>query len=277
MVGSCRTCPSCKEGLEQYCEKGAVYTYNSPDPHAAPEGDPGDVAGSGAAAPPAVMTYGGYSDSIVVDKGFALTVPKGMPLAETAPLLCAGITTYSPLRQWKVGRRSRVGVVGLGGLGHMAVKIARAMGAHVTLFTTSAGKVADGARLGANEVVVSTSPEAMSAHKDSLDFILDTVSAPHDLGTYLRLLRRDGSLVLVGLPGVPLPVEVFHLAGRRARLSGSSIGGIRETQEMLEFCAEHDIRSEIELIGLGQINEAYERLIKNDVKYRFVIDMARPK
>ncbi len=276
MVGSCRRCPSCREGLEQYCENGAVYTYNSPDPYAAAAADR-EVREAGAPPAPVVMTYGGYSDSIVVDKGFALRVPKGMPLAETAPLLCAGITTYSPLRHWKVGRRSRVGVVGLGGLGHMAVKIARAMGAHVVLFTTSPRKVADGERLGAHEVIVSTDAEAMSSQKNSLDFILDTVSAPHDLGAYFRLLRRDGSLVLVGLPGVPLPVEAFHLIGRRGSFSGSSIGGIAETQEMLDFCAEHDIRSDIELIGMSQINEAYERLLKNDVKYRFVIDMARPK
>ncbi len=275
MVGSCRTCPSCKKGLEQYCEKGAVYTYNSPDP-LAPRAASGEEADAGG-APPAVMTYGGYSESIVVDKGFALKVPKGMPLAETAPLLCAGIMTYSPLRHWKIGRRSRVGVVGLGGLGHMAVKLARAMGAHVVLFTTSASKVADGARLGAHEVVISTDAEAMSSQKNSLDFILDTVSAPHDLGAYLRLLRRDGAMVLVGLPGAPLPVEVFHLVMRRAQLGGSSIGGIPETQEMLDFCAEHGIASEIELIGLAQINEAYDRLLRNDVKYRFVVDMARPK
>ncbi len=273
MVGACRTCASCKKGLEQYCEKGAVYTYNSPDPLA----PLAEASEDGEAAAPAVMTYGGYSDSIVVDKGFALKVPRGMPLAETAPLLCAGITTYSPLRHWKIGRRSRVGVVGLGGLGHMGVKLARAMGAHVVLFTTSASKVADGARLGAHEVVLSTDADAMSSQKNSLDFILDTVSAPHDLGAYLRLLRRDGSLVLVGLPGVPLPLEVFHLVMRRARLSGSSIGGIPETQEMLDFCAEHGVASEIELIGLPQINEAYDRLLRNDVKYRFVIDMARPK
>jgi len=259
MVGSCRECGSCRAGDEQYCEKGAVYTYNSEDP----------VSGG--------PTYGGYSTDIVVDKGFVVKVPSGMPLAETAPLLCAGITTYSPLKHFQVGRGTKLGVVGLGGLGHMAVKIGRAMGAHVVLFTTSPGKVEDAKKLGADDVVISTSEDAMGAWKRSLDFILDTVSAPHDLGAYLKLLRKDGTMCLVGLPGVPLPINAFHLLGQRVRLTGSSIGGVRETQEVLDFCFDHGIAAEIETIALGQINEAFERLLKNDVKYRFVIDMSRPR
>ena len=258
MVGSCRKCASCEAGDEQYCENGAVYTYNSVDPLT---GGP---------------TFGGYSSNIVVDKGFVLKVPDGMPLAESAPLLCAGITTYSPLVHFGVERGSKVGVVGLGGLGHMAVKIARAMGAHVVVFTTSPKKVEDAKRLGAHDVVVSSDEEAMSQWRRSLDFILDTVSAVHDLNAYLRLLRKDGTMCLVGLPGKPVELEVFNLLGQRRTLTASSIGGIRETQEMLDFCADHRIVADIETIAPAQINDAFERLLKNDVKYRFVIDMSRP-
>jgi len=256
LVDSCRACPSCREGLEQYCENGFVLTYNGPDKH------------SGG------VTYGGYSDSIVVDEAFVLRVPTNLDLAAAAPLLCAGITTYSPLRHWKVGKGHKVGIVGLGGLGHMGVKFARAMGAHVVLFTTSPGKREDALRLGAHEVVLSKDPAAMLAHAGSFDFILDTVSAVHDLNAYLELVKRDGSMVLVGAPAEPVPLGVFSLLFKRRRLAGSAIGGIRETQEMLDFCAEHGIASDIELIGANKLNEAYTRLLKGDVKYRFVIDMA---
>lgn len=256
MVDSCRTCEPCREGVEQFCEKGMTWTYCSPDRH------------SGG------FTLGGYSSTIVVDEAFTLKIPAGMDLAATAPLLCAGITTYSPLRHWKVGAGQRVGVVGLGGLGHMAVKIARAMGAHVVLFTTSESKREDGLRLGAHEVVVSKNRDEMKAQRNSLHFILDTVSAPHDLNAYLALLRLDGTMTLVGLPPEAAAVSAFQLTTKRRQLAGSSIGGIAETQEMLDFCAEHGIVSDIELIPVQKINEAYERLEKSDVKYRFVIDMA---
>lgn len=256
MVDSCRTCPSCRDGEEQFCEKGPVMTYGGPEKH---------TGG---------ITYGGYSSNIVVDEAYALVVPAGMDPAATAPLLCAGITTYSPLRHWKVGPGQKVGVYGLGGLGHMALKLARAMGAHVVLFTTSPGKEADARRLGAHDVVVSTDRDAMKAWRNSLDFIIDTVSAPHDINAALALLRRDGTLCQVGLPPAPLPLNVFSLTARRRNLSGSFIGGIAETQEMLEFCARHGIASDIELIPIQRINEAYDRLQKGDVKYRFVIDMA---
>ncbi|QEH35552.1 Aldehyde reductase YahK [Aquisphaera giovannonii] len=259
MVDSCRACASCKAGLEQYCEKFPAYTYNSKDPH------------SGG------VTYGGYSEAIVVDEAFSLKVHEKADLAATAPLLCAGITTYSPLRHWKVGPGKKVGIVGLGGLGHMGVKLARAMGAHVVLFTTSPGKVEDGKRLGADEVVVSRNPAEMAAHASSFDFILDCVSAEHDLNAYLGLLKLDGTLTLVGAPEKPLPVAAFSLLTNRRSLSGSGIGGIPETQEMLDFCAERGITSDIELIPIQEINEAYERLVKGDVKYRFVIDMASLK
>jgi uncharacterized zinc-type alcohol dehydrogenase-like protein len=260
MVDSCRTCRSCREGLEQYCEVGFTGTYNGPE------------QGTGA------NTYGGYSDTIVVDESFVLRVPDGLDPAAAAPLLCAGITTFSPLRRWRVQAGQKVGVVGLGGLGHMAVKIARAMGAHVVLFTTSPNKREDALKLGAHEVVVSKDREAMKAHRNSFDFILDTVAAPHDLDSYLVLLARDGAMVLVGAPAEPHPATtVFNLIMKRRQLAGSLIGGIAETQEMLDFCAQHGITAEIEIIPIQQINEAYERMLKSDVKYRFVIDMASLK
>ena len=256
MVGSCGVCVNCREGLEQYCVKFPILTYNSED----------KVLGG--------VTYGGYSESIVVDESFVLRVPGSLDLAATAPLLCAGITTYSPLRQWNVGKGQKVGVVGLGGLGHMALKFGKALGAHVVLFTTSPNKTQDALRLGAEEVVISKNPAEMQKHVGSFDFILDAVSADHDVNAYLNLLKRDGTLTLVGAPSNPVPVAAFALIMGRHRLAGSAIGGIRETQEMLDFCAEHGITSDIEMIRIEQINEAYERLLKGDVKYRFVIDMA---
>jgi uncharacterized zinc-type alcohol dehydrogenase-like protein len=259
MVDSCRTCASCRRGLEQYCEKFPTFTYNGTDKH---------LGG---------VTYGGYSDRIVVDEAFVLRVSDKLDLAATAPLLCAGITTYSPLRHWKVGRGQKVGIVGLGGLGHMGVKFARAFGAHVVLFTTSPGKTADAMRLGAHEVVVSRNPEEVKKHANSFDFILDAVSAEHDINAYLSLLKLDGTLTLVGAPEQPLPVAAFNLLLPRRTFAGSAIGGIAETQEMLDFCAEHNITSDIELIRIQDINRAYERLLKGDVKYRFVIDMASLK
>lgn len=256
MVDSCGTCPDCQESLEQYCPTFTL-TYNSPDPHTGK------------------MTYGGYSNRIVVDERFVLHISDKLDLAAVAPLLCAGITTYSPLRQWKVGKGQKVGVVGLGGLGHMGVKLAHAMGAYVVMFTTSPGKTADAHRLGADEVVVSKNPDEMKPHLGSFDFILNTVAAPHSLDAYLELLKRDGTLCLVGAPENPHPSpNVFNLIFKRRRLAGSLIGGIRETQEMLDFCAEHGIVSDIELIPIQKINEAYERVLRSDVKYRFVIDMA---
>jgi alcohol dehydrogenase (NADP+) len=259
MVGSCGVCENCREGLEQYCVKIPVLTYNSED----------KILGS--------VTYGGYSDSIVVDESFVLKVSEKLDLAGTAPLLCAGITTYSPLRHWKVGKGQKVGIVGLGGLGHMGVKFAHAFGAHVVLFTTSAHKSADARRLGADEVVISKDPDAMAKHAASFDFILDTVSAEHDVNAYIALLKRDATMTLVGAPPMPLPVASFGLIFGRHQLAGSGIGGIRETQEMLDFCAEHGITSDVETIRIDQVNEAYERLLKSDVKYRFVIDMASLK
>ena len=257
MVDSCGTCGSCREGLEPYCEPGAVYTYNSPDP----------ILGG--------VTYGGYSSCIVVAEDFVLRLPPGMDPAAGAPLLCAGITTYSPLRTWQTAPGSRVGVVGLGGLGHMAVKLAAAMGAEVVLFTTSPGKADDALRLGAAEVVVSRDRTAMKRQRTRLDFVLDTVAVPHDLNMYLDVLRRDGTLCLVGIPPEPHPSpRVGKLVNQRRRLTGSSIGGIAETQEMLDFCAEHHLASDIELIPIQRINEAYERMLRSDVRYRFVIDMA---
>ncbi len=259
MVDSCRTCNSCREGLEQFCENGSVFTYNGQDKY------------SGG------VTYGGYSQNIVVTEDFVLRVPENLDLAAVAPLLCAGITTYSPLRHWGVGKGQKVGVVGLGGLGHMAVKFANAFGANVVLFTTSPGKTQDALRLGAHEVVVSKNEEEMNKHANSFDFILDAVSAKHDINAYLNLLKRDGKLVLVGAPEEPLPVASFGLLMKRRTLAGSLIGGIQETQEMLDFCGKHGITSDIELIRMDQINEAYERMLKSDVKYRFVIDMASLK
>jgi uncharacterized zinc-type alcohol dehydrogenase-like protein len=220
------------------------------------------------------MTYGGYSKSIVVDEDFVLRIPEGLGFAATAPLLCAGITTYSPLRHWKVGRESKVGVVGLGGLGHVGLKLAHAMGAHVTLFTTSSHQTADAKRLGADEVVVTKDAAQMETHANSFDFILDTVSADHDINAYLNLFKRDGLQVLVGLPEKPVAVEAFSLVAKRRHFSGSMIGGIPETQEMLDFCGKHGVVSDIESIPIQKINEAYERILKSDVKYRFVIDMA---
>lgn len=259
MVDSCRTCPSCQKGLEQYCEQTTIFTYNSEDRH---------LGG---------VTFGGYSESIVVDEAYTLKVPGNLDLAATAPLLCAGITTYSPLRHWKVSPGQTVGIVGLGGLGHMGVKFAHAFGAHVALFTTSPGKATDAHRLGADEVIISTNPDEMAKHKNRFDFILDTVSANHDIDAYLKLLKLDGTLVLVGAPEHPLPVSAFNLILPRRNFAGSGIGGIVETQEMLDFCAEHNITSDIELISIQQINQAYDRLLKSDVKYRFVIDMASLK
>ena len=259
MVDSCRACASCNKGLEQYCENTCTYTYNGAD----------KVSGG--------MTYGGYSERVVVDQAFVLKLAAAVDLAASAPLVCAGITTYSPLKHWRVGPGSNVGVVGLGGLGHMAVKFAHAFGARVTLFTTSPGKAADGRRLGADEVVVSTDADAMAKKAASLDFVLDTVSAEHDINAYLGLLKLDGTLVLVGAPENPLPVAAFSLFTGRRSLAGSGIGGIAETQEMLDFCAAHGIACDIELIRIDQVNAAYERLLKNDVKYRFVIDMASLK
>ena len=259
MVDSCRTCESCRDGLEQFCEKGTIFTYNAPDKH---------LGG---------MTYGGYSDNVVVDESFVLRVPKNLDLAATAPLLCAGITTYSPLRYYKVGKGQKVGIVGLGGLGHMGVKLAHAFGARVVVFTTSPGKVQDALRLGADEVVISKNADEMAKHASSFHFILDTVAAPHDINAYFALLKRDGTLTQVGVPAEPLPVHVFNLIQNRRKFTGSLIGGIRETQEMLDFCGEHGITSDIELIPIQKINEAYDRLLKNDVKYRFVIDMASLK
>ncbi len=259
MVDSCRTCPNCREGHEQYCDNFMTLTYNTPD----------KILGG--------VTYGGYSESIVVDEAFVLRVPDGLNLAATAPLLCAGITTYSPMRHWNVRKGQKVGVVGLGGLGHMAVKFAHAFGARVVLFTTSPGKTADALRLGADEVVVSKHGAEMQAQRGSLDFILDTVSAEHDLNAYLELLKRDGTLTMVGASPKPLPVAVFNLLFRRRRLSGSAIGGIRETQEMLDFCAGHGLTADVELIRIQQIDEAFGRMLKGDVKYRFVINMASLK
>ncbi len=256
MVDACRTCPSCKEGLEQYCDEGNVQTYN------------------GRERDGKTLTQGGYSEAIVVDEAFVLKVPGNLDPAAAAPLLCAGVTTYSPLKHWKVGPGQRVGVVGLGGLGHMGVKLAKALGAHVTVFSRTDGKKQDALRLGADAVVVSSNKEEMNAQAGTLDFILDTVSAQHDLNAYLRLLRRDGHLVLVGAPEKPLAVHPFSLIPMRRSFSGSMIGGIHETQEMLDFCGKHGIVSDIELISIQQVNDAYERLLKGDVKYRFVIDLA---
>lgn len=256
MVDSCRVCPSCIAGEEQYCDSHSTLTYNSSDKH---------LGG---------VTYGGYSESIVVDEAFALRVPGGLDLAGTAPLLCAGITTYSPLRQWNVRAGQRVGIAGLGGLGHMGLKLAKAFGARVALFTTSSNKAADALRFGADEVVNSRNDAEMQKQLGSFDMILDTIPAPHDLNAYLALLKLDGTLVLLGAPAAPQPVATFALIGRRRKITGSLIGGIRATQEMLDFCGEHGITSDVEIIRIQQINEAYERLEKGDVKYRFVIDMA---
>jgi alcohol dehydrogenase (NADP+) len=260
MVDSCQRCSACADGLEQYCENGFVGTYNGEEMH------------SGG------MTYGGYASNIVVRDKFVLRIPGNLDPAGAAPLLCAGITTYSPLREWKVGPGQKVGIVGLGGLGHMGIKLAHAMGAHVVLFTTSPGKREDAKRLGADDVVVSKERSEMDAHRNSFDFILNTVAAPHPLDPFITLLKRDGTMTLVGAPATPHPSpQVFNLIFARRRLAGSLIGGIAETQEMLDFCAERGIVSDIEMIRIQEINEAYERMLKSDVKYRFVIDMASLK
>ena len=259
LVDSDHDCPNCRVDLEQLCPS-ATFTYNSPDRHET-----------------APVTYGGYSDSVVVDERFVLKVPSNLDLAGTAPLLCAGITTYSPLRRAGVGPGKKVGIVGLGGLGHMGVKFARAFGAHVVVFTTSPKKREDALRLGAHEVVVSSNADEMQQHAGSFDFILDCVSADHDINAYLNLLTHDGNLTLVGAPEKPLAISAFALLFGRRSLSGSIIGGIAETQEMLDFCGQHDITSDVEVIPIQQINEAYERILKSDVKYRFSIDMASLK
>jgi uncharacterized zinc-type alcohol dehydrogenase-like protein len=258
MVDSDGTCPECKAGLEQYCPHFTL-TYNFPDKH---------LGG---------VTYGGYSDSIVVKEHFVLRVPANLDLAGAAPLLCAGITTYSPLRHWGVTKGKKVGVVGLGGLGHMGVKFAHALGAHTVVFTTSPGKKEDALRLGADEVVLSKEANEMAKHAGSFDFILDAVAAQHDINAYINMLGRDGDLTMVGAPDKPLPVSVFGLIFKRRSFSGSAIGGIAETQEMLDFCSEHNIVADVEVIPIQKINEAYDRLVKSDVKYRFSIDMASLK
>ncbi len=258
LVDSDGTCPECKAGLEQFCPNMTL-TYNFPDKH---------IGG---------VTYGGYSDSIVVNQRFVLSIPSNLNLAGTAPLLCAGITTYSPMRHWGVTKGKKVGVVGLGGLGHMGVKFAHLLGAHTVVFTTSPSKKDDAFRLGADEVVISRNADEMAKHVGSFDFILDAVAVEHDVNAYINLLRRDGNLTMVGAPEKPLPVSVFGLLFARRSFSGSLIGGIAETQEMLDFCGKHNITSDVEVIPIQKLNEAYERLAKSDVKYRFSIDMASLK
>ncbi len=262
MVDSCQSCASCNGGEEQYCDgTGFVLTYNSPDKHL-----------------PGKVTYGGYSTQIVVDHKFVLKISPNLDLAAAAPLLCAGITTYSPLKHWKVGKGKKVGIVGLGGLGHMGVKFAHAFGAHTVLFTTSESKVADGKKLGADEVVISKDEDQMKKHLNSFDFILNTVAASHNLDSFTALLKRDGTLCLVGVPEHPHPSpSITNLIFKRRSIAGSVIGGIKETQEMLDFCAENNIVSDIEMIQGQDINSAYERMLKSDVKYRFVIDIASLK
>lgn len=256
MVDSCKTCHACENHLEQFCEKGSVGTYNSYEKDKI------------------TPTYGGYSNVIVVNEEFVLKISPTLDLARVAPLLCAGITTYSPLKHWKVKKGQKVGVIGLGGLGHMAVKIANAMGAYVVVFTTSPNKKEDAIKLGAHTVIVSKNKDEMAAQKASFDFILDTVSADHDISTYLNLLKVDGSMVMVGLPEKHQELNIGSLIFGRKNLAGSLIGGIKETQEMLDFCAEHNLLADVEIIPIQKINEAYERVLKSDVKYRFVIDMS---
>jgi uncharacterized zinc-type alcohol dehydrogenase-like protein len=258
LVDSCRVCVNCKAQMEPYCEKGMVGTYNARD-----------YAGA--------MTFGGYSNNIVCDERYVHTISPKLDLAAVAPLLCAGITTYSPLRHWKVGPGKKVGVIGLGGLGHMGLKFAHSFGAHVVQFTTSESKIADAKKLGADEVVISKDAEAMAKHKGSFDFILDCVSAPHDVNAYLNLLRLDGTMCLVGLPDEPITISPFAIITNRRSFAGSMIGGMPETQELLDYCAEKGIVSEIELTSVDKLGEAYERVLKSDVKYRFVIDMATLK
>ena len=258
LVDSDGTCPECKAGFEQFCPNFTL-TYNFPDKH---------LGG---------VTYGGYSDSIVVTERFVLQVPSNLDLAGAAPLLCAGITTYSPMRHWGVTKGKKVGIVGLGGLGHMGVKFAHALGAHTVVFTTSPGKKEDALRLGADEVVISRNADEMAKHAGSFDFILDAVAVEHDINAYINLLGRDGTITLVGAPNQPLPVDVFGLLFRRRSFSGSIIGGLPETQEMLDFCGKNNITADVEVIPIQKVNEAYERLLKSDVKYRFSIDMASLK
>ncbi len=255
LVDSCRTCSSCKEGLEQYCENGFVGTYNSYEKDGK------------------TVTYGGYSNNIVVDEAFTLKIPPNLELSHVAPLLCAGITTYSPLKHWQVKAGQKVGVMGLGGLGHMAVKFAHAFGAHVVLFTTSPSKVEDALALGANEVVISKDASQMTKHVNTFDFILNTISAPIDINQYLQLLKRDGVMCMVGVSPKDPTIQTFNLIFKRRQLVGSLIGGLPETQEMLDFCGKHNITCDVEMIPIQKINEAFERTIRSDVKYRFVIDM----
>lgn len=257
MVDSCRSCDPCRAHSENYCEKGANMTYSSLEKDGK------------------TVTQGGYSTHMVVHEDFALRLPKNLDLSKVAPLLCAGVTTFSPLRHWNVKAGQRVGVVGLGGLGHMGVKLAASMGAHVVVFSHSAHKVDDAKRLGAHEVIVTKDAEALKAAKGGFDFILDTVSAPHDLNAYLSLLKTDGAMVLVGLPDEPPVIQPGNLIMKRRTLAGSLIGGIKETQEVLDYCGEHNITSDVELIVLKDINQAFDRMVKGDVKYRFVIDMKK--
>jgi uncharacterized zinc-type alcohol dehydrogenase-like protein len=259
LVGSDHTCPSCREGLDQFCPE-AIFTYNSPDPHGT-----------------APVTYGGYSDGVVVEQDAVLRIPANLDPAGAAPLLCAGITTYSPLRRQGVGPGKTVGIVGLGGLGHMGVKLAHAMGARVAVFTTSPAKREDAMRLGADEVILTRDPAGMAAHAGRFDMILDCVSAQHDVNAYLNLLKRGGNLTLVGAPERPLPISAFALLGGNRTLAGSMIGGFAETQEMLDFCGRHGLTADVEVIAIQQVNEAYERMLRSDVKYRFAIDMASLK
>jgi uncharacterized zinc-type alcohol dehydrogenase-like protein len=259
LVDSCRTCDCCKKGLEQYCMTGAIFTYNGEDKH---------LGG---------MTYGGYSERVVVDEKYTLRVPANLDPAAAAPLLCAGITTWSPLKHWNAGPGKKVGIVGLGGLGHMGVKFARALGAHTVLFTTSPSKVADGLRLGAHEVVISKNEAEMAKHASSFDLIIDTVSADHSLDALMALIKLDGTMCMVGVPPSPQQIAAFSLILPRRNLAGSCIGGIAETQEMLDFCGKHNIVCDIEKIRMDEISTAYERMLKSDVKYRFVIDMASLK
>jgi uncharacterized zinc-type alcohol dehydrogenase-like protein len=256
MVDSCRECENCKKGLEQYCKKGNIGTYN------------GHERGTGK------MTYGGYSKYIVVTEDFALHISDKLPLETVAPLLCAGITTYSPLRHWKVGKGHKVAVVGLGGLGHMAVKFAASFGAEVTMLSTSPNKKQDALKLGAHKFAVTTDPEQIKGLVGYFDFIIDTVSAKHDYSMYLDLLDTDGVMICVGAPPTPAEVQVFSLLGNRRSLAGSGIGGIAETQEMLDYCADNGITCDVEIINIDYINQAYERVLKSDVRYRFVINMA---
>lgn len=256
IIDSCGHCESCEEGEEQFCDEGVTFSFNSPDKY---------LGGA---------TYGGFSETYVADEKYMLHVPQTLDLASAAPLLCAGITVYSPLKHWQAGPGKKVGILGIGGLGHVAIKIAKAMGAQVVVFTTSLSKIEDAKRLGADEAVLSTDAQQMSKYIHKIDFIIDTVSAKHDVNVYLNLLKHDGSVVLVGLPPEPLEVYAFSVVSGRHSFSGSNIGGIAETQEMLDFCAKHNITADIELINVQQINEAFSRLQKGDVKYRFVVDMS---